>query len=172
VPPYVIRKCSTGVPITEPPTAALTGTLGTKGQKYPPTFPFQSGQPLGAAWFHFLSSLWQMVTAMWSYKKILVKQKFITLGSIAIITYCNLNEILFSFFICYFFISINSVCYKKMVEPMVIIYHLKVARHRKPVGPQPHFGLVSPALLLRWPFQCISYQALPSPGQRHLTWRC
>jgi len=48
-------------------------------------------------------------------------RSILTLGSIASITYCNLNIILFKFFICYFFISINSICYKKMVEPMVLM---------------------------------------------------
>jgi len=36
---YVIRKYSTEVPITEPPAAGLTGTLGTKGGGF---LPFQA----------------------------------------------------------------------------------------------------------------------------------
>jgi len=36
---YVIRKDSIKVPTTEPPAAALTGTLGTKGGGF---LPFQA----------------------------------------------------------------------------------------------------------------------------------
>jgi len=79
VPLYVIKNHSIGVATAELPAVGLTGTLGTKGggflpfqalrstdfvwghtcpqflwfslegQKYPPTFPFRSNRPPGAA---------------------------------------------------------------------------------------------------------------------------